>query len=145
MWRIISKFAPIKTTADMIFTRFTLLWLCAAIALNVAAGHTLIDGTLDKSDYYGGTTHAFQVYVPDQYDGKRPAALYVGLDGVLCHAPEVMDSLITAGKMPVTIGVFLQPGVVKANDGTVLRYNRCYEFDSTSGTFARFLEEEVLG
>ncbi len=144
MWRIISKFAPIKTTADMIFTRFTLLWLCAAIALNVAAGHTLIDGTLDKSDYYGGTTHAFQVYVPDQYDGKRPAALYVGLDGVLCHAPEVMDSLITAGKMPVTIGVFLQPGVVKANDGTVLRYNRCYEFDSTSGTFARFLEEEVL-
>ena len=116
----------------------------AMLALRMTAGHVLIDGVLDKSEYYGGTVHTFQVYVPDQYDGKRPAALYVGLDGVLCHAPEVIDSLITAGKMPVTIGVFLQPGVVKASDGTVLRYNRSYEFDSTTDHFVRFLDEEVL-
>ena len=55
-----------------------------------------------------------------------------------------MDSLIAAGKMPCTIGVFLQPGVIKDVEGTVLRYNRCYEFDSTTGLFARFLETEVL-
>ena len=42
------------------------------------------------------------------------------------------------------LGIFLQPGIVKASDGTVLRYNRCYEFDSTSDLFARFLEDEVL-
>lgn len=116
----------------------------AMLALRMTAGHVLIDGVLDKSKYYGGTVHTFRVYVPDQYDGKRPAALYVGLDGVLCHAPEVIDSLITAGKMPVTIGVFLQPGIVKAADGTVLRYNRSYEFDSTTDHFVRFLDEEVL-
>ncbi len=124
--------------------RFFFLTIGLAIALRVVAGHTMIDGVLDKSEYYEGTTHTFRVYVPDQYDGKRPAALYVGLDGVLCNAPQVMDSLIAAGKMPVTIGVFLQPGIIRAADGTVLRYNRCYEFDSTTDHFAGFLEEEVL-
>ena len=114
------------------------------VAIGMAAGHVMIDGSLEQSADYPGTVHTFQVYVPDQYDGKRPAALYVGLDGVLCNAPQVMDSLIAAGKMPCTIGVFLQPGVVKGDDGIVLRYNRCYEFDSTTGLFAHFLETEVL-
>ncbi len=113
-------------------------------ALCTRAGHVLIDGKLEQSEVYPGTVHTFQVYVPDQYNAKRPAALYVGLDGVLCNAPQVMDSLITAGKMPCAIGVFLQPGVVKGNDGTVLRYNRCFEFDATTGDFARFLETELL-
>lgn len=122
----------------------TLTILAAGVLLNMAAGHALIDGTLEQSFIYPGTVHTFQVYVPDQYNGKRPAALYIGLDGVLCNAPQVMDSLIAIGKMPCTIGVFLQPGLIKDKDGIVLRYNRCYEFDSTTGDFATFLETEVL-
>ena len=121
---------------------FLTTWL--ATAFTVMASHTMIDGVLEQSTIYPGTVHTFQGYVPSQYDGKRPAALYVGLDGVLCNAPQVMDSLIAAGKMPVAIGVFLQPGVIKDKDGTVLRYNRCYEFDSTTGNFAAFLESELL-
>ena len=121
---------------------FTILFLLAALRLT--AGHVLIDGTLDQSDIYPGTVHTFQVYVPDQYDGKRPAGLYVGLDGVLCNAPQVMDSLIASRKIPCVIGVFLQPGIIKSDDGTVLRYNRSYEFDSTTGEFARFLDTELL-
>ena len=124
--------------------RLSLLTILAIAALRLAAGHVLIDGTLEQSHIYPGTVHTFQVYVPDQYDGKRPAALYVGLDGVLCNAPQVMDSLIAMKKMPCTIGVFLQPGVIRDAEGTVLRYNRCYEFDSTTDLFARFLETEVL-
>ena len=124
--------------------RFILTLFFLAAALCATAGHTLLDGTLEQSTVYPGTVHTFQVYIPDQYNGKKEAALYVGLDGVLCRAPEVMDSLIAAGRMPVTIGVFLQPGVIKDDEGTVLRYNRCYEFDSTTGLFARFLETEVL-
>ena len=116
----------------------------AAVMIRAAAGHVLIDGVLEQSTIYPGTVHTFQVYVPDQYNGKKEAALYVGLDGVLCNAPQVMDSLITAGKMPCTIGVFLQPGVIRDDEGTVLRYNRCYEFDSTNDLFARFLDTEVL-
>ena len=118
--------------------------ILAVLALRAVAGHTILDGKLESSTIYPGTVHTFQVYVPDSYDGKRPAALYVGLDGVLCNAPQVMDSLIDAGKMPCTIGVFVQPGVIKDAEGTVLRYNRCYEFDSTTDLFARFLETEVL-
>ena len=125
-------------------SRLLLLIICMMAMLRLSAGHTLIDGILEKSTIYPGTVHTFQVYVPDQYDGKRPAALYVGLDGVLCNAPQVMDSLIAAGKMPCTIGVFLQPGFIKDAEGTVLRYNRCYEFDSTTGLFAHFLETELL-
>ena len=122
----------------------TVLMILAAFILKVAAGHVMIDGMLEQSAIYPGTVHTFQVYIPDQYNGKKEAALYVGLDGVLCRAPQVMDSLIAAGKMPVTIGVFLQPGVIRDDEGTVLRYNRCYEFDSTTGLFASFLETEVL-
>ena len=125
-------------------SRILLLAISMMAILRLSAGHTLIDGTLEKSGIYPGTVHTFQVYIPDKYDGKRPAALYVGLDGVLCNAPQVMDSLIAAGKMPCTIGVFLQPGLIKDAEGTVLRYNRCYEFDSTTGLFARFLETELL-
>ncbi len=95
-----------------------------------AGAHVMIDGKLQGSAIYPGTEHAYQVYVPEQYTGKQAACLYVGLDGVLCDAPRVLDSLIAAGKMPVTIGVFLQPGVVKNARGEVVRYNRSYEFDS---------------
>ncbi len=116
----------------------------AAVMIRAAAGHVLIDGVLEQSTIYPGTVHTFQVYVPDQYNGKKEAALYVGLDGVLCNAPQVMDSLIAVDKMPCTIGVFLQPGVIRDDEGTVLRYNRCYEFDSTNDLFASFLETEVL-
>lgn len=121
-----------------------LIIICLVALLRATAGHVLIDGTLEQSAIYPGTVHTFQVCVPDQYKGKKAAALYVGLDGVLCNAPQVMDSLMATGQMPVTIGVFLQPGVVRAADGTVLRYNRSYEFDSTTDLFARFLETEVL-
>ena len=109
-----------------------------------AGAHVMIDGKLQGSAIYPGTEHAYQVYVPEQYTGKQAACLYVGLDGVLCDAPRVLDSLIAAGKMPVTIGVFLQPGVVKNARGEVVRYNRSYEFDSPTAVFATFLDREVL-
>ena len=128
----------------MIKRELIALILASTVLFSAAAGHVLIDGVLEQSAIYPGTVHTFQVYIPDQYNGKKEAALYVGLDGVLCRAPQVMDSLIAAGKMPCTIGVFLQPGVIRDDEGTVLRYNRCYEFDSTTDLFARFLETEVL-
>ena len=95
----------------------------AVIVLSFAASaHEIIKGTLKSKFYYPGTEREIQVYVPDAYDGKQLACLYVGLDGILCNAPNVMDSLIAVGKMPVTIGVFIQPGVIKDKDGNVVRY-----------------------
>ena len=101
-------------------------------------------GEFNESKIYPETRREWKVYVPVQYDGVTPACLLVGLDGILFNATTVLDNLIASGEMPVTIGVFVQPGVSYDADGAVLRYNRSNEFDRTDGTFARFLEEEIL-
>ena len=103
--------------------------------------------TMENSKIYAGTSREITVYVPKEYTGKEPACLLVCLDGVLFNAITVMQNLISSGEMPVTIGLFVQPGVIYARSGAqkrVQRYNRSNEFDRVDGTFARFLEEEVL-
>lgn len=104
----------------------------------------IIKGEWNESKIYPATKREWQVYVPVQYDGVTPACLLVGLDGILFNATTVLDYLIARGEMPVTIGVFVQPGVSYDAEGKVLRYNRSNEFDRTDGTFARFLESEIL-
>src|SRR5262245_24511756 len=61
----------------------------------------------------------YWVYVPQQYAPAAPAAVMVFQDG---HAyldaegwfrvPVVFDSLIHAGAMPATVGIFINPGHV---------------------------------
>lgn len=104
----------------------------------------ILEGEWNDSKIYPETRRDWKVYVPVQYDGETPACLLVGLDGILFNATTVLDNLIASGEMPVTIGVFVQPGVSYDADGKVLRYNRSNEFDRTDGTFARFLETEIL-
>ena len=104
----------------------------------------VIKFTLSDSQLYPGTQREVLVYVPQQYDGTKPACLLVCMDGILYDATTVMDNLIASGEMPVTIGVFVNPGVVYDEDGEVVRYNRCKEFDSTDDTFSQFIENEVL-
>ena len=100
--------------------------------------------TLNDSHIYPGTERELLVYVPQQYTGDVPACLLVCMDGILYDATTVMDNLIASGEMPVTIGVFVNPGVVYDEEGEVVRYNRCKEFDSTDDLFVQFLEQEVL-
>ena len=105
---------------------------------------TVIDGTIENSQIYPNTRRSFQVYIPQQYTGEKPACLVVGLDGNLFSAITVMDNLIKTGEMPVAIGIFLQPGVSYAPDSSVIRYNRSNEFDRTDNRLATFLETEVI-
>jgi enterochelin esterase-like enzyme len=100
--------------------------------------------SLNDSHIYPGTEREILVYVPQQYTGDVPACLLVCMDGILYDATTVMDNLIASGEMPVTIGVFVNPGVVYDEGGEVVRYNRCKEFDSTDDLFVQFLEQEVL-
>jgi len=72
-----------------------------------------------SDDVFPGTIRRYWVYVPAQYDASSPAAVTVFQDGhayVGDHgqfrAPIVMDNLIAAGDMPVTIGIFIDPGHV---------------------------------
>ncbi len=47
--------------------------------------------------------------------------------------------------MPVTIGVFITPGRVKAPNAEAMdRFNRSYEYDGLGDTYVRFLLEEIL-
>lgn len=110
---------------------------------NVAVGEVL-KRSFDSSKIYPMTTRDYWIYVPASYDAPQPACLFVCLDGITYNAPTVFDNLIASGQMPVTIGVFVNPGVVRDANGGVIRYNRSNEFDRTDGTFARFLIEELL-
>jgi sugar lactone lactonase YvrE/enterochelin esterase-like enzyme len=101
--------------------------------------------TFDKSKIFPGTVRDYWVYVPKQYDPAKPACVYVNQDGVQYKAPEVFDRLIHAKEMPIVIGVFVQPGVVKATSAQALdRYNRSYEYDGLGDNYVRFLLEELL-
>lgn len=110
---------------------------------NVTAGE-IIKRSFNESNIYPMTSRDYWIYVPAAYDASKPACLFVCLDGITYNAPTVFDNLIASGQMPVTIGVFVNPGVVRDADGGVIRYNRSNEFDRTDGTFARFLIEELL-
>lgn len=108
-----------------------------------AFGYNSVDVLLKDSKIYPGTTHELIVTTPDGYDGET-LPVYLGLDGILCNAPEVIDSLSATGKIPRMIGIYLQPGVIRSEDGTVLRYNRSNEFDRITPSFAEFIESEVF-
>jgi len=102
-----------------------------------------------KSDIFPGTLRDYWVYVPAQYDKAKPACVMVVQDGLGrakgWKMPTVFDNLIHAGEMPVTIGIFITPGVVPApREGAQDRYNRSFEYDSMGDRYARFLLEEIL-
>jgi enterochelin esterase-like enzyme len=105
-----------------------------------------------KSTLFPGTERDYWIYVPAQYDSSKPACLIVLQDGGgfvkengSFQAPTVFDNLIHAGEMPVTIGLFINPGVVPAaKEGQQARKNRSYEYDSLGDLYARFLLEEMI-
>lgn len=101
--------------------------------------------TFDQSKIFPGTTRDYWVYVPAQYDPNKPACVYVNQDGLQYKADAVFDELIAKKEMPVTIGVFVMHGRVKApSDKALDRFNRSYEYDGLGDAYARFLLEELL-
>jgi enterochelin esterase family protein len=91
--------------------------------------------------------------VPAQYDKARPAAVMVFQDGHKYVHPEqeyrvpvVFDNLIHKKDMPVTIGVFVNPGNLgeQVPEDPWRSTNRSQEYDTLSEHYARFLIEELL-
>lgn len=112
----------------------------------------MLQGKFDRSTLYPGTVRDYWVYVPKQYDASKPAALMVFQDGGGyarrsggVNVPNVFDNLIHSGEMPVTIGVFVNPGVIPPkNEDSQARFNRSFEYDSIDDRYARFLIDEFL-
>lgn len=120
-----------------------------------------------RSKIYDGMVSDYWVYVPAQYDPRKPAAVMVFQDGEGYlnrkgdhPALNVLDNLIAKGKIPVIIGVFINPGDISASTGTPT-YNfveaygkkwsrtlkdsmRSTEYDTVSDRYARFLRDEML-
>ncbi len=93
------------------------------------------------SKIFPGTTRDWWVYVPAQYDASNPASVMVFQDGNTArqYVVPVFDNLIAKGDIPVMVGIFIEPGGVKA-----ARDNRSFEYDTLSDQYARFLVEEIF-
>jgi sugar lactone lactonase YvrE/enterochelin esterase-like enzyme len=113
-------------------------------------------GTVTKHEWtsaiFPGTRRDYWIYVPAQYKPETQAAVMVFQDGARFVAPDgrwripvVFDNLIHKGEMPVTIGIFVDPGVLPARaPGQQARFNRSYEYDGLGDRYARFLLEELI-
>lgn len=105
------------------------------------------------SKIFPGTVRDYWIYVPAQYDAAKPACVMiiqdgggsVREDGAGYKYPVVFDNLIHKREMPVTIGIFINPGVLPAANANAMgRYNRSLEYDGLGDTYARFLIDEIL-
>ncbi len=112
---------------------------------------TVTSHTWNDSKIFPNTHREYLVYIPAQYDASKPAALLVFQDGLRhadpngqIRATTVLDNLIAKGDIPVTIGVFINPGR-RPNQGPKEKpSNRSLEYDSLGDAYARFLLEEIL-
>jgi gluconolactonase len=106
---------------------------------------TVTQYTFEGSKVFPGTVRDYWVYVPKQYDPAKPACVWINQDGIQFNAPAVFDRLIAAKEMPVTVGIFIMHGRVKApSDQAIDRFNRSYEYDGLGDSYARFLLDELL-
>lgn len=103
---------------------------------------TILEHEWSASRVFPGTSCRYWVYVPAQYTASEPASLMVFQDGHMYLDPEgeiraavVFDNLIHRVEMPVTIGVFVDPGEPE---------NRNAEYDTFSDAYATFLLTEIL-
>jgi enterochelin esterase family protein len=110
-----------------------------------------------SSSVYPETTRNYWVYVPAQYDPTKPACLMVFQDG---HAflnpkgdyriPFVFDNLIYRREMPVTIGVFINPGhradqkEASGNDWGDGSTNRRVEYNALNDTYSKLIIDELI-
>src|SRR4051812_41009129 len=95
----------------------------------------------DTSKVFPGTERDYWVYIPAQYDPKTAAAVMIFQDGGgmvsekgQFRATVVMDNLIAKKEMPVTVGIFINPGVIPTRDKAYPRFNRSFEYDTPDGT-----------
>jgi enterochelin esterase-like enzyme len=113
---------------------------------------TVTEGKWESKTVFPGTVRDYWVYLPAQYDGKSSACVMVFQDGKSYvdtkgsfRVPTVFDNLIHKGEMPVTIGIFVNPGTSPSTKNDAMpRSNRSFEYDTLSDQYTRFLLEEIL-
>jgi iron(III)-enterobactin esterase len=84
-------------------------------------------------------TRKVAVYVPQQYQPGTVAPFIVGADGPDHLLFSALDALIGAHKLPLMIAISIGNG-----GGDAQGSERGLEYDTMSGTYAEFVESEVL-
>ena len=84
-------------------------------------------------------TREIAVYVPKQYIAGTAAPFIVGADGPDNLLFTVLDNLIASGKVPAMIAISIGNG-----SGDAQGSQRGLEYDSMNGTYAAFVEKEIL-
>ena len=110
----------------------------------------------------GAYTRSVWAYVPTQYVAGTPAPFIVAHDGGwavwfgtmaphtpgagtgallpgTANLPRILDNLISAGKLPKLVAIFADNG-----GGDAEGSERGLEYDTVSGRFAEFVDQEVL-
>jgi enterochelin esterase-like enzyme/sugar lactone lactonase YvrE len=107
----------------------------------------ILSFTFSESKIFPGTQRTITVYIPEQLNPSISACVYIQQDGFRDgqNLNLILDTLIARHEMPVTVGIFVTPGMVPSpiadNPG---RPNRCFEYDAVGDQYARFILEEVL-
>jgi enterochelin esterase-like enzyme/sugar lactone lactonase YvrE len=98
-----------------------------------------------KSKVFPGTMRDVTLFIPAQYDSRKPACVYVKTDGYNPREKTLLETMIATKEIPVTVGVFVKPGTLPAPmKGTADRRNRCFEYDAVNDNNVRFFDEELL-
>jgi len=84
-------------------------------------------------------TRRVSVYVPKQYVPGTAAPFMVGMDGPDKSLFTALDNLIAAKKVPVMIAISIGNG-----GGDAQGSQRGLEYDTMSGKYAEFVEQEIL-
>lgn len=106
---------------------------------------TIKQTQFNQSKVFPGTVRDVTVFIPAQYDGSKPACVYVKTDGYNAREKTFMETLIATKEIPVTIGVFVKPGSLPAPmKGTLDRRNRDLEYDGVGDENVRFVVDELL-
>lgn len=113
----------------------------------VPAGET-VEFLWDQSSVYPGTVRKVWIHVPAAYDPGIQASVMVFQDGWWYLDPNgevragvVLDNLIHHGEMPVTLGIFVDPGVF---EGAAEPKNRNAEYDAFDDRYVTFLLDEIM-
>jgi enterochelin esterase family protein len=109
------------------------------------------------SHVFPNTTRNYWVYVPAQYDASKPACLMIFQDGHYFvdlkadyRIPYVFDNLIYRREMPVTIGVFINPGhTPQQTESTNSEWgdktnNRGIEYNTLDDKYAKMIIDELM-
>jgi enterochelin esterase family protein len=99
-----------------------------------------------------GQQFPYAVYIPAQYDGATPAALmmvqdlvhYLSRTEATFETPQVLDNLIHAGDIPVTIAVFHEPAACTIPAGQPVSYCRDLVYNRASADYAEFVVNELI-